>query len=157
MKKTFLASLLLLATIVLFAVFVCSCSGEEEYIPNVSYYTGRYALENVKIYMEGEPITTVSSFVMESDMVDGYKNEDGAIVNNYYSKAVIKGFPTEKETSTISFIHQGGEFKGHFTHDVTEGKNHTPEYYEFTGKLEGFVMLLPKDQYITIHFTKEQN
>lgn len=159
MKKNVILSSILM----LFAAIVFSgCSNNEPDSMQPSPRDGVYEGENLKVSINGEPLTTITSVKIISKkipyagdiIVDGNGENGGNSSSVYDTQIIFNGFPQVEEEITLIAVSSLYNFNGVFS---IKYEDDSTEYYEFIGTFTGEPDSPHSEQGLILKFNKIDN
>ena len=157
MKKNVILSSLL---IVFATLGLTGCSKDEPHSVNPSPRDGLYEGKNLTVSLDGEPVTTVKSVRILSEILGYGYDENGFenISDPYFHTIVeITGFPTANENFRFNTISNLYGFEG--TLKVTDAMSPSlaGEYLNFEATFTGYPFASHDLQGLIIQFNKTEN
>ena len=155
-KNIFLSSIMMLFLALLFS----SCNDNEPYQSvQPSPRDGVYEGENLHVTIDGEPVTTIKSVRIFSEII-GFAS--GTIVNGvqnsesnsiYHTSVIFNGFPGTNEEMYLKTESTLYYFDGKFNISTSEGV----QFYEFSGTFTGDPDSPHSEQGLILEFTSIEN
>ena len=147
----------LLLSLSFLSIIMCSCSKEEEPVGQryPSHRDGIYSGAQLLVTLDGEPVSSVTSVKLESQILDVNQSPDKEpdeivppINPTYITKVTIKGFPKSGKTSSFETISDIMGFEGSTSIDGVE--------YQYVGEFTGDPLAHHDNQGLILNFSTEK-
>ena len=146
----------LLTILSVLSIFICSCSKDDEPVGQryPSHRDGIYSGTQLLVTLDGNPVTSVTSVKLESQILDVNQSPDKEpdeivppINPTYTTKVTITGFPKSGKTSSFETISDLLGFEGSTFIDGVE--------YQYVGEFTGDPLAHHDNQGLILNFSTE--